>query len=167
MPALMLPPNVQSAIYRPIDANDDATSRIYEGLCASVASSLRQSTFLSMKARFAEVRERLESTVALAPNWDTYGADAPNERARELARNILSILEANSLAPIRLMPSVEGGIGISFVVQDNRADIEIYNTGEIAAATYSSVEAPETWTVPDTERFLEMTINRIRVHLAA
>jgi len=165
MPALMLPAHVQIGIYCPVDLNDDATRRFYESLYASVESSLRQSTFLMMKARFAEARERLESTVALEPNWDTYGADPPNEKARELARSILASLEANSFPPTRLMPSVEGGIGISFVAQDNRADIEVYNTGEIAAAIYSNVKAPETWTVPD--RSLEMTINCIRVHLAA
>jgi hypothetical protein len=119
-----------------------------------------------MKARFAEALERLEVTIALQPNWDTYGAEPPNETALRLARCILSSLEVNFLPPTRVMPSVEGGIALSFVEQDNRADIEVYNTGEIAAAIYSALEAPESWAILDLERSLRSAINRIRVHLA-
>jgi hypothetical protein len=167
MPELMMTANAQHGIYCPVDLNEDAASRIYGSVCDSVASSLRGSAFLTMKAHFAEARERLESTTNLEPNWDTYNAEPPNETARTLARRILDSLEVISFPPTRVMPSVEGGIGLAFVEQDNRADIEVYNTGEIAAAIYSALQAPETWTVPDTERSLKTMIDRIRVHLAA
>lgn len=120
-----------------------------------------------MKDRFAGARDRLESTSALGPGWDTYGAEPPNEVARSLARTILSRLEGLSFPPTRVMPSVEGGIAFSFVQDDNRADIEVYNTGEIAAAAYSASETPTIWVVADVERSLATTIDRIRVHLAA
>jgi len=167
MPELMMTTNAQHGIYCPVDLNEDAARRIYRSIYASVASSLRGSAFLTMKTRFADAREKLESTAALEPNWDTYGAEPPNETARTLVRSIITSLEANSFPPTRVMPSVEGGIGLSFVEQSNRAQIEVYNTGEIAAAIYSTLKAPETWTVPDTERSLRTTIDRIRVHLAA
>jgi len=167
MPELTTAAHVQRGIYCPVDLNEEATRRVYERVFASVEASRQQSTFLTMKARFAESQERLESTIALEPDWDTYGAEPPNETARILARTVLSRLEKASFPPTRVMPSVAGGIGLSFVEQDNRARIEDYNTGEIAAAIYSALKAPETWTVSDTQCSLKTTIDRIRVHLAA
>jgi hypothetical protein len=167
MPELTMAGHVQRGIYCPIDLNEDVASRIYKNVFASVASSRQGSAFLTMMIRFGEARERLESISDLEANWDTYGAEPPNETARTLARRILSSLEVISFPPSRVMPSVEGGIGFAFVEEDNRANIEVYNTGEIAAVIYSVLKAPETWTVPDTERSLKTTIDRIRVHLAA
>ncbi len=166
MPELMMIANAQHGIYCLVDLNEDAARR-YKNVFASVASSRRGSAFLTMMASFAEARERLESTIGLELNWDTYNAEPPNETARTLARRILDSLEVISFPPTRVMPSVEGGIGLAFVEQDNRADLEVYNTGEIAAVIYSALKAPETWTVPDTDRSLKTTIDRIRVHLAA
>lgn len=167
MPELMMAAHGQGGIYCPVDPNEDAASRAYKRVFDSVASSLRQSTFLTTKALFAQAQESLESTATLEPNWDSYGAEPPNETARALTLHILSSLEVSCLPPTRVMPSVEGGIGLAFVEQDKRADVEVYNTGEVAAAIYSGLGAPETWAVGDTERSLKTTIDRIRVHLAA
>ena len=101
-----------------------------------------KSSFWLSKARFAAARRQLSTTVSLKPDWDTYGAESPNELARTRAAQILDLLEEASFPPARLMPSAEGGISISFVAGDNRGEIEIYNTGEIAAATYSGQSEP-------------------------
>ena len=143
--------------------NDEAmTSSPY---AASLRISLEQSTFWQTKKRFANARQRLGVIAHLAPGWDSYGSELPNTRARSLAARILDLLETVALPPTQLTPSVEGGIAISFVDGNARAVIEIYNTGEIAAATYSDQADPTVWEPTDSQ--LLGSIERIRVHLAA
>ena len=165
----------QVADYRPpigfygiFDENDEAvTSQVYGRDLRAKLEEIYKSAFWRSKARFIEARRRLKSTVTLACGWDTYGAEAPNDVARGLARKILDALEADLLPPTHLMPSAEGGIAISFVDGDNRAEIEIYNTGEIAAATYSGRSEPMAWELSNTESALKNAIIEIRVRLAA
>ena len=128
---------------------------------------INSSSFWSNKARFEAARQRLKRTEALAPGWDTYGAESPNGVARALAGKILDTLEANWLPPTRLMPSSEGGIAISFVEGNKRAEIEIYNTGEVVAATYSAVSEPVVWEIDNIDVGLIGAISDIRVRLAA
>ena len=116
-------------------------------------------------ALFDDARNRLWETNLLASDWDTYGADAPNKNARELASLILALLQAEALAPTRLLPSVEGGIAVSFVGKTVRAEIEIYNTGEIAAATYSGYEEPEVWEFNNIDDSIRSAIETIRERL--
>ena len=154
--------------YRGLGQNDEAlTSEVYvKDLCAKL-DEIYRSAFWRSKARFADARQRLRTTVSLEHGWDTYAAEAPNDVARTLAAKILNALEADSLPPTRLMPSSEGGIAISFVEGDNRAEIEIYNTGQIAAATYSGHSEPVAWELTNTDSALKNAIIDIRVRLTA
>jgi len=148
--------------------NDEAeTSRAYEDLRAKLMESFRTSAFWRSKPRFAEARKRLKTTLSLERDWDTYGAESPNDVARTLAAKILDALEADLLPPTRLMPSSEGGIAISFVEGENRAAIEIYNTGEVAAVTYSAHSEPVAWELSNVDSALKNAISDIRVRLAA
>lgn len=90
---------------------------------------------------------------------------APNDRACSLFAVVLGKLKACDLAPTRLMPTVEGGIEIIFVEREKRASIEIYNTGELIAATYGTDIQPKIWEILDIEHSLEMTIHQICVYL--
>jgi hypothetical protein len=148
--------------------NDEAvTSKAYAtSLRASIAQIYR-SAFWQTKARFADARQRLSAIAALAHGWDSYGSEPPNANARSLAARILDLLETASLVPAQLTPTVEGGIALSFVEGNTRAVIEIYNTSEIAAATYSDQGEPTVWEIEFTEAQLLTSIERIRVHLAA
>ncbi len=155
-------------LYRSFGQNDEAvTSQIYARNLLDALNEIYRSAFWISKARFAEARQRLRTTVTLRKGWDTYGAEAPSDVARTLALKILNALEADSLPPARLMASSEGGIAISFVEGDNRAEIEIYNTGEVAAATYSVHSEPVAWELSNTDSALTHAITQIRVHLAA
>lgn len=161
-------PDYSPPICRIFDQNDEAvTSRLYDADLRAKLDEIYNSAFWRSKARFVALRRRLNSTATLACGWDTYGAEPPNEVARSLARKILDVLEADLLHPTHLMPSAEGGIAISFVKGDNRAEIEIYNTGEIAAATYSGRSEPIAWDLMNTESALKNAVVEIRVRLAA
>jgi hypothetical protein len=72
-----------------------------------------------------------------------------------------------SVVRVRLAASVEGGIALSFVRINKRAVIEIYNTGEVAAATYSNDGEPAVWELEPSGDALLRTVDQIRVYLAA
>ena len=150
-------------IYRETGRNDEAVTSYATG----VSTSLEQSAFWLTKVRFANARQRLSATASLPRGWDSYGAEAPNDIARGLAAKVLNALETATLAPMRLTPTVEGGIALSFVEAERRAVIEVYNTGEIAAAMYSDQGEPVVWEVESAEAALLGSIEQIRVHLAA
>lgn len=168
-------PQLQVADYRPpigfnpiFDQNDEAvTSKVYGKDLLAKFEEIYKSAYWLTKARFFEARRRLSSTVTLGRDWNTYGAEPPNDLARALAGTVLDALEADLLPPSHLVPSAEGGIAISFVEGFSRAAIEIYNTGEIAAATYSGRGEPAAWELSTTESTLKKTIFQIRVHLAS
>ncbi len=118
------------------------------------------------RALFDDAWRRLRATEWLKPDWDTYGADAPNAIARDLAAKVLIALSERSLPPARLMPSVEWGIAITFVADDRRATVEAYNTGELGAVVYAGSGEPSAWEVGDSPEALVEAIRKIRVHLA-
>lgn len=155
-------------IYRSVGGIDSAqTSTESTGMISHPLSEVFKSIFWVNKARFNDARSRLQSTTLLQPGWDTYDADPPNQIARKLAQKMLLKLEAEALPPSRLLPSSEGGIAISFANENGRAEIEIYNSGEIAAATYSLHEEPIVWDLDGSNAGITTTIEQIRVRLSA
>ena len=116
---------------------------------------------------FMLLDEQLQRLATVERNWDSYGADAPNEAALVSARDILKILEFAAFPPTRIVPSAEGGAGICFVEGENYADIECLNTGEILAAMYCGQAEPTVWEVGGGEQSIRSTIEKIRVHITA
>ena len=149
---------------RPGRSAETTTSQPCEEFLNAALAELRRSSFWHTKASF-EARARLNGASVLGRGWDTYDAEAPNNEARKLADKVLDLLEAALLPPVRLVPSVEGGIALSFISGDSRAGIEIYNTGEIAAATWCGQDTPIVWELADSESALRKAIEEIRVRL--
>ena len=155
-------------IYRLVGRNDEAvTAGAYANLLDALLEQMGRSAFWRSKTHFTEARQQLEATESLLQGWDSYGAEPPNDVARTVAAQILDVLESAPLSPTRLAPSVEGGIAVSFVKGSNRAMIEIYNTGQIAAATYSDEGEPAVWELDPTDTQLQGAIEQIRVYLAS
>jgi len=153
-------------IYRFEEHADEAVNSAVRAW--SIAHERQQgsmSFFWLNRARFEEARDRLGKTARLNRGWDTYGGDPPNALASMIAANVLTALEAEALPPARLLPSVEGGIAITFAEDNGRAEIEIYNTGEIAAAAYAGTQDPTAWEFGPNEDEIKIAINRIREHL--
>lgn len=155
-------------IYRTVWQNDEAlTSAERRGCVTGVLDQIFQSDVWELKARIGAARDRLTQTSMLQQGWDTYGAEPPNEMARVLAARVLALLEVAVLPPTRLLPSAEGGIALAFARGNGRAEIEIYNTGEIAAVAYSGDDEPTAWDLDESDAAIKSTIERIRVHLSA
>jgi hypothetical protein len=91
---------------------------------------------------------QLDSFRLLRTGWDSYDAEPPNEAAIANARRILQCLWSRpTSAPFRLVPSVEGGVGIVFSGGGKKyADMECFNDGEILAITSEGSE-PTVWTI--------------------
>src|SRR3954470_24511985 len=89
----------------------------------------------------------LKSFAELKPNWDTYGAQPPNETAITLSRIVLYALYEMNLQPVGLAPSREEGTTFSFFTGKKWAAIECANTGEIVAVRSDGSGDPEVWEV--------------------
>lgn len=73
----------------------------------------------------------LKGLSRLEDGWDGFSAPAPNRRSIRFAWEVLEQLPSMIFPPNAIIPSAEGGVGISFS-QDNRyASFEFCNTGEI------------------------------------
>ena len=155
-------------IYRRVGPNDEAmTSSERFSAIAAALDEVYRSNFWRNKARFEDARARLSQSSKLQPSWDTYGGDPPNPTAVAIAARVLNLLEVEALPPARLLPSSEGGIAISFVRGTFRAEIEVYNTGEIVAATYTPQDLPSVWELESSDAAIRTTIEQIRVHFTA
>ncbi len=151
-----------------ISENDEAiTSAAYAPAIRAFLEHIYTSAYWMNKAPFSDFREQLNLMASLGHGWDSQGAAPPNANARTVVKRILGLLETASLPPTRLTPTVEGGIALSFVEDSSRAVIEVYNTGEIAAATYSDQGEPAVWEFDPNEVAILDCIRKIRVHLTA
>lgn len=111
--------------------------------------------------------KKLESFQALQRGWDSYNAEPPSELAIANARRILHLLwSRGATAPVRLSPSVEGGVGVVFTGPKGKyADLECFNDGEILAVTSEGTSEPVVWSVEDEAGSLLLTLEKIRSFL--
>jgi hypothetical protein len=75
--------------------------------------------------------DQVESLKQIKNNWDTHGAEAPNQTILWNSRIILEMLFHLDLFPNDIVPSAEGGVGIVFKKDERYADIELFNDGDI------------------------------------
>lgn len=106
-------------------------------------------------------QKQLKSMRNLQNDWNGYGSSAPNSIAIRNSQTVLDILHAINFSPISIIPSAEDGIAISFCKGKNRAIIECYNDGNIAAAKYEIDREPLVWNVGISEEDIKESINRI------
>ncbi len=107
----------------------------------------------------------------LAVDWDSYGADPPNETAIRSAQRVLGVLAGFDFKPSGVSPSAEGGICFWFDASGVvslwdggstlYADIECFNDSEVLAVTSDGKGNPDVWEV-GVEPDLKGTIGRIR-----
>jgi hypothetical protein len=112
-----------------------------------------------------ECYEKLKQLSNLPANWDSYNAEPPNNIALNWTREILKILFKMGFPPTRITPSVENGVGISFICEHKYADIECFNEGDILAVISDGKGIPEVWEVESTTLAITSTIDKIREFL--
>jgi len=86
--------------------------------------------------RLLELHRQLKALANLQEGWDSYDAAPPNAMAMENARRALDVFLSpeRGVLPDRISASVEGGVGFVFRTKGRYADVEFFNTGEIASA---------------------------------
>ena len=114
------------------------------------------------KAWFSMWIQKLQNLASLSDNWDSYGAETPNDQAIYWAKAALQVLSDMEFPPKRITPSVENGVGISFISGERYGDIECFNTGEILAVTSDRQGKPHVWEVETTEQGLRSALSEIR-----
>lgn len=69
----------------------------------------------------------------LSYGWDSYDAEPPNDQAIERASNFLYLFFLSGITPYpkKVIPTVEGGVGIVFSFGKKYLDIEFFNNDEV------------------------------------
>lgn len=155
------------ALYRHLGPGPESMTSPYTAMLENTYAEICRSNFWTWKKQFEAAHRDVASLSALRHGWDTYDAEPPSELARRTTNNILKILEQEAMPPSRLLPSREGGITISFVEGPRRAEIEAYNSGEIAVAIYTPTDVLKVWELSAESASVREAIATIRVYLTA
>lgn len=98
----------------------------------------------------------------LPENWDSYGAQTPNDKALYWVDEALITLSRFGLPAPRIAPSVENGVGVTLRRGSKSATIEFFNDGDIVAVRSDSVGMPVAWDVATDKKSIEDALNQMR-----
>ncbi len=103
------------------------------------------SAFWTRERHFIELSEATQRAKSFKRGWDGYDAPSPNDAAVEGTLKALSQLQSFSpLNPYSVLPTADGGVGISFRGRDNkRAVLELLNDGSCSYMFYGKGHATE------------------------
>jgi hypothetical protein len=110
---------------------------------------------------------KIKQLEKLSEGWDSYGAPTPNQASIQNALRVVSLLEAEGVAPTEILPSAEGGIGICFLRDDRYADIECSNEGDFLGVYYVGQEMPRLLEINGSNESIAAAIQQIRNHIRA
>ncbi len=89
------------------------------------------------RVRMLEVlMQEMKRLSNLKENWDSYGAEPPNDWAIGAALRFLISGGATDILPIRVLPSAEGGVALRFVLEKKRALVEFLNSKSFDVMLY-------------------------------
>ena len=110
--------------------------------------------------------KQLTQLSTLDDDWDSYGAETPNQWAIGCALEVLKNLASEDLEPSSIDASVEGGVCLSFQTESYYGDIECFNSGEVFAVTSKNGEDTEVWEIRDPLFHVAPAIHRIQSFFA-
>jgi hypothetical protein len=83
--------------------------------------------------------------VASVPEASADCEEPPSKSAHEYARRIGELLFAANMPPVRIAPSIDGGIVFSFNNAQRFGSVECYNSGEIVFVVSRGDGSPVVW----------------------
>ena len=108
------------------------------------------------------ILQEIADTKILRKNWNGYGAQAPSERSRALAKRIVVCLaKRTSLRPLRVVPSAMGGLGILFSNRGRLADFEVLNDGVVVVGLQARGEPADAWSTATDDPDIVSSAERI------
>ena len=162
--------NFPSDIYIP--SQDSSTKRPFcpvPKIAGATHSLESMSAFLSnigvsASGWVTRFQRELADLRQLESGWDSYDSPPPGSDAIALAAEFLDMLWRidDAFRPSRIAPSVDGGVVVSFLRDDVRANIEFFDSGEIAAAVAQPGHDVRVWEVENTDDDLAEAIRNIR-----
>jgi hypothetical protein len=95
------------------------------------------SSFWKKERHFTQLIDTTRQVTTYEVGWDGYDAPIPNNVAINYGIEVLNKLKTTELSPYSVLPSADGGIGISFRGKDGRrAALEILNDGSSTYVIY-------------------------------
>jgi hypothetical protein len=138
---------------------DPTVSKIALGNAIDLAAHLsQQGNWL------ISLNQIIEDCGTLKEGWDGDHAEIPGWLAVKHAKEIVCRCWTISFKPTKILPSVEGGIAISFESTGKYADMECFNTGDILAVVSDRKNEPDVWKLDINS--IENTLERIRGFLS-
>lgn len=137
------------------------------GVTATVSSPYNLATCSGALSspQLLELHRQLRALDHLQKGWDSYDAEPPNSKAMKNAHRVFEALVSHEMAylPTRISASVEGGVGFVFRSEDQYADIEFFNSGEIltAASDSSGRSNVRQWSDGETRAMIDWTCRNI------
>lgn len=108
---------------------------------------------------------RIENLKNLGYDWNSYGANAPNQKARFWAKEVLHELLQLNFTPSTVTASSDEGVAIFFRSKGKRASIECMNSGEILGVLSKGLDAPEVWAISQDR--LKHAVKKIQTFFSA
>jgi hypothetical protein len=97
----------------------------------------RESSFWKRELHFQQLAQSARNASSYEIGWDGYDAPKPNDNSINQAIALLNKIKETGLSPSSVLPSADGGIGISFRGQNGRrALLEISNDGSASYTIY-------------------------------
>lgn len=115
----------------------------------------------------ADAIESLAKLADLPRGWDGYDAEPPSASAVSHAKSFLAVATGSGIVPGRIVPSVVGGVGMTFRADSRKAYVEFFNDGEIYVLFSDGVSEPSTRPVRAENRGFEALIAEISQYLNA
>lgn len=101
---------------------------------------------------------------SLLRNWDSYGAEPPNEAACTVAESFLDYVGAKYNDHFVVKPSAVGGIGFTFRSYSRSVYVEFRNTGN-CHAVFMGRRNPQVVRVEQTDDGFQDILRQIESHL--
>lgn len=97
-----------------------------------------------------ELIHKAEGMRLLGYDWNGYGSPAPNDLAIRLSEEVI-LSSGQRMTPSRIVPSAQGGVGVYFVRNRKRGDIECLNSGSMTATLCDEGQLPKVWEIRQSE----------------
>lgn len=121
----------------------------------------------SKSSKIKALKDELQHLKVLPSNWNSYGAEVPNNVAIKNAEIILDFLfdRGMELFPKRIVPSAEGGVAFAYIDGSKYADIECFNEGKIFVGISQGTKEPVVWEITTEQQELNMALEEINAFL--
>jgi hypothetical protein len=132
----------------------------------AILSISHESSFWKRELHFQQLTQAARNAGSYEIGWDGYDAPKPSDDSINQGIALLNKIKEAGLSPSSVLPSADGGIGISFRGQNGRrALLEISNDGSASYAIYGKGHPRLVGEFSPTAANLAVVFNRLSENL--